>query len=514
MSTERTASFIDDNDKDKEKSTPKVKTGTRSTLHGPGGSAAAGMISGFQMKAIASKWRKKISLRQEKLSVAGSDASYSQLQTGSLQGEQEQEMSPHMLRIIALKSIVLHPFSLFMLAFPLGILSPTMGWGSDATFWLNMCAMIPLAKFLGDATEELADAINNDTLSGLLNATLGNAVEMIITVQTLRKGFLRVVKATLLGSILSNLLLVLGSSFLLGGLSASRHSRGRYHVIHTPDDDDDGVLESADSYCETPVKIVKHTSCITMEKEQLFSVKGALVNIAMQLLSIMTVALPTVLGSFAQGLDKKESVQAKELLISRCGALVIVSSYIAYIIFHLVTHKEMLAKDERNIEADDEDDDKDDEAKLGATGAFMFMVVVTLMISVSSEFLVEAMGEVVAAASLPSQFIGVILLPFAGNACEHASALRFAMIDRPGLSIGIAVGSSTQISLFVIPFAVLCGWALDKPMDLDFGVEDLTVLFLSALVVLALVLDGRSNWLKGFLLVNAYIFIGLLYWCV
>merc|ERR1719440_881655 len=138
-----------------------------------------------------------------------------------------------MMRWIAIKSIFEHPLSVLLIFFPLGIYSGYAKWDSLYIFWFNIIAMIPLAKILGDATEELADAIKNDTLSGLLNATLGNAVEMIITVQTLRKGFFGVVKATLLGSILSNLLLVLGSSFFLGGISASKYMIGRFHVIHT-----------------------------------------------------------------------------------------------------------------------------------------------------------------------------------------------------------------------------------------------------------------------------------------
>lgn len=472
-------------------------------------------ISGFNITSVACKVRQKEALKNDRLSRQrqnsdGSlDPSYSRISpTEPDSGQRETKssgsgtpiVSPGMLRWIALKSILLHPFSLLLVCFPLGIYSGIKEWDALYVFWFNIIAMIPLAKILGDATEELADAIQNDTLSGLLNATLGNAVEMILTVQTLRKGLLDVVKATLLGSILSNLLLVLGSSFFLGGLSASSSHVGKYHVIHTPGnskrDSKNGTTEDASS------------RCITMEKEQLFTVKGALVNVAMHLLSIMTIALPTVMGSFSAHHVKEE------LLISRCGSLVITSSYIAYITFHLATHKEMLAKDERNL--DDEGEEPDDEEEggggLGGTGAVILMVVTTIFIGVSSEFLVEAIVKVVQKASMPSKFIGVILLPFAGNACEHASALRFAMIDRPGLSIGIAVGSSTQIALLVVPFAVIMGWVLDKPMDLNFGVQDTTILFLSTLVVLALVLDGRSNWLKGFLLCNTYIFTGLLYW--
>merc|ERR1719401_2370425 len=134
------------------------------------------------------------------------------------------------------------------------------------------------------------------------------------------------------------------------------------------------------------------------------------------------------------------------------------------------------------------------------------------MISLSSENLVDAIQEVVKRSEISTDFIGIILLPFAGNACEHASAIRFAMQDRPGLSLGIAVGSSTQIALFVVPFTVVMGWVLDKPMDLVFGKMNTAVMIMSVLVVLTLVIDGRSNWLKGFMLCTAYIFEAVLYW--
>lgn len=390
--------------------------------------------------------------------------------------------------LAGLVSILNHPFSLLLVAFPLGVVSHFQGWGPTCTFWLNILALVPLAKILGDGTEELAAAIKNDTISGLLNATLGNAVEMILSVQTLRKGLLDVVKATLLGSILSNILLVLGTSFLLGGVIASKTVSGKHHVIH---------LEEYEP-----------KSC-TMEKEQVFSSKSALVNMAMQLLACMTCALPTVFATAASSHNAVQDHQ-KVVEVSRIGAIIIMCSYVAYIMFQLVTHKKMLTLDEGN-ESDDEDDGEEDGAGLDARYALLLMSVTTGFIAVSSEMLVGAIEQVVVE-GMPARFIGIILLPFAGNACEHASAIRFAMQDRPGLSIGIAVGSSTQIALFVVPFTVVVGWAMDKPMDLVFGAMNTAVMILSVLVVLTLVIDGRSNWLKGFMLCTAYVFCAVLYW--
>jgi len=450
------------------------------------GGMKRGNISPIRLKAICMKMRHKVHGF-----VVNKNSTYQALKENGMQDPDDDVVStlqgPNNME--GLKSIFCHPFSALLVCLPLGIASGLQGWGDAWTFWLNIAGIIPLAKFLGDATEELAAAIHNDTLSGLLNATLGNAVEMILTVQTLRKGLLEIVKSTLLGSILSNLLLVLGTSFFLGGLSASHGRSGNHHVIHIED------------YTSTSRRLA------TAEKEQLFSVKGALVNMGMQLLACMTCALPTVFASSAESADELAAQQI--LSMSRVGALIISMSYVAFVVFQLCTHKRMLSKDDFE---DDEGDDGGDGASLTASCSILLMCAITALIAISSELLVGTIDRVVEHYGIPERFIGVVLLPFAGNACEHASALRFAMQDRPGLVIGISVGSSTQIALLVVPFSVLVGWYLDQPMNLDFGIMNTAVLILSVLVVLTMVIDGRSNWLKGYMLCTAYTFISILYW--
>eukprot|EP00930_Biecheleria_cincta_P088030 TRINITY_DN7726_c0_g1_i1.p1 TRINITY_DN7726_c0_g1~~TRINITY_DN7726_c0_g1_i1.p1 ORF type:complete len:154 (-),score=17.29 TRINITY_DN7726_c0_g1_i1:174-635(-) len=140
------------------------------------------------------------------------------------------------------------------------------------------------------------------------------------------------------------------------------------------------------------------------------------------------------------------------------------------------------------------------------------MLVSTVIVAYASDCMVNSLEGVVENAHISSHFIGIILLPIVGNACEHASAIRFAIMDKPGLSIGIAVGSSTQISLFVVPFAVLAGWVLDKPMDLNLGSLNTTVMVISVVVVLSVVVDGQSNWLQGYLLMSCYTIAAILYW--
>eukprot|EP00448_Togula_jolla_P020524 CAMPEP_0170578048 /NCGR_PEP_ID=MMETSP0224-20130122/5252_1 /TAXON_ID=285029 /ORGANISM="Togula jolla, Strain CCCM 725" /LENGTH=413 /DNA_ID=CAMNT_0010900999 /DNA_START=47 /DNA_END=1288 /DNA_ORIENTATION=+ len=398
--------------------------------------------------------------------------------------------------IDAAVDILKHPISLLLLCLPFGIVSAYRGWGHQATFWLNFTAMIPLAKILGDATEELAVGLKNNVLAGLLNATFGNAVEMVLTVQTLRAGLLDVVKATLLGSILSNLLLVLGMSFFFGGIIDTVGKKQGMSLISTSEIPEDEPAAAAVGYGE-----------LAMERVQHFSVMTALVNTSLLLLSCLSFSLVTVFYSEADPLDPG-AMEEILLPVSRQCSIVIVIAYVASIFFQLVTHRESMAD-----EADEDDeDDGHEEPKLSVAVAVGVMSVTTAVVAYSSHLLVDSLEGVVEHAHISSQFIGIILLPIVGNACEHMAAVRFAIQDKPGLSIGIAVGSSTQIALFVVPFTVLVGWALDKPMDLNYGSLNTTVMSMSVIIVLSVVVDGSSNWLQGYLLVSAYTLIAMLYW--
>lgn len=404
---------------------------------------------------------------------------------------------------LGLETIFYHPFSILLVASPLGFYAFMADWSVSWTFWLNFLALVPLAKILGDATEELAGSINNDTVTGLLNATFGNAVEMIVSIQSIRRNLLSIVKASLLGSVLSNILLVLGTSFLCGGLSSNMKQRGRHHSYHVSTE----VFKASQGGVMGGLRI---------EKEQKFGMKGALISIAMLLFSCMSFALPTIFNAYPS--DDSKSV----LQVSRIGACIVLSSYVAYLLFQLFTHERTLAsegegEDDSDEEGDDEEDiDEDEElgASLTVWCSLLLMFITTLAVALNSEALVDSIESVVQKEGIPASFIGVILLPIAGNACEHASAIRFAIQDRPGLAIGIAVGSSTQIALLVVPFSVLVGWAVDKPLNLDFGLLNTAVVTFCILVLLALLLDGRSNWFKGYLLVSMYAFLSVLYWFV
>jgi len=319
-------------------------------------------------------------------------------------------------------------------------------------------------------------------------------------VQSLRAGLIDVVKATLLGSVLSNLLLVLGCSFFFGGLCSSSTNLGDTNLANrlSLGASDIGLDELDVGRTGSEIELVG-------EKVQTFSVMSALLNMSILLLSVLSLAMNTVFFteySESSGHNMDEIV----LAVSRSCSIAMIIAYCAYIFDQLVTHRETLNEDYG------EHGDDGAGATLSIGAACGTMLVVTITIAIGSELLVESLGEVVQQLHISSHFIGIILLPIVGNACEHAAAIRFAVQDKPGLSIGIAVGSSTQIALFVVPLSVLIGWALGQPMDLNLGSLNTTVMSIGVIVVLSIVVDGSATWLQGYLLISAYYVVGVLYW--
>lgn len=398
-----------------------------------------------------------------------------------------------------------HPMNVLLLTLPAGVAGYFLGWDDIPVFFLNFIALIPLAKILGDATEELAAGLQNDMLAGLLNATFGNAVEMVMMIQTLRAGLLDVVKATLLGSILSNLLLVLGMSFFFGGILGKAKKKPRQSMAAHLHQDNKWTSQDQADAAKDDYKAVEMNNEFVTEKVQSFSIMSALVNTSMLLLACLCLSLVTIFYAEASDESQYGKVGMSEVVcsVSRVCSGIMMVAYVAYIFFQLVTHREAMAEEEG--------DGDGDEPTISIFSAVMVMLCVTVIVAFCSELLVETLEGVVEKAHISEHFIGIILLPIVGNACEHASAVRFAIMDKPGLSIGIAIGSSTQISMFVVPFSVLAGWFLDKDSDLNFGRLNTTVLCVSIVVVLSIVVDGQANWLQGYLLISAYLIIAVLY---
>merc|ERR1712194_706799 len=204
-------------------------------------------------------------------------------------------------------------------------------------------------------------------------------------------------------------------------------------------------------------------------------------------------------------MGKCEGCRERILLpVSRISSIVIMCAYVAYIFFQLVTHKDAMSEDQG-----DEDDGEDHLSLVKCIG---LLATTTVTVACASAILVESIEGVTEGAAMSQHFIGIILLPIVGNACEHAAAVRFAVQDKMGLSVSIAVGSSTQIALFVVPFSVLVAWVMNKPMDLNFGMFNTSVITLSIIVVLSMVVDGHSNWLQGYLLMSVYSILAVMYW--
>ncbi|CAK0833064.1 unnamed protein product [Prorocentrum cordatum] len=393
--------------------------------------------------------------------------------TNSLLPKSERPQAESVGILRGILGVCIEPISVLLVALPFGVASSLYGWGHTWTFTLNFIALIPLAQILGNATEELAEGLQNDTLGGLLNATFGNAVEMILTIQTLMTKQYIVVKATLLGSILSNLLLVLGCSIFAGGIK---------------------------------------------RKTQTFSKEGASANISLLLLAATSLALPACfLNIPAVVKENAASDGALSLEVSRVVSLIVLCCYMAFLFFQFVTHTETF----NNEEGSEEDDGKGPSIRPWL--ALVLLAFTTVLVAFCSELLVDSIEGIVTAWGIPERFIGMILLPIVGNACEHFGAVKFAIKDKMDVTIGIAVGSATQMALFVVPFAVLMGWALQVPpidtpsgprgMDLDFGGLDTIIMCASVLLAFSILNDGESNWLEGFMLIAAYLIVATLYWC-
>jgi len=352
--------------------------------------------------------------------------------------------------------------NLLILACPLGIASEYLGWGAQATFVLNLCGLIPLALLLGEVTEDLALRLG-DVLGGLLNATFGNVVEIILSIAALQQNLYEVVSSSLLGSILSNLLLVLGMCFFFGG---------------------------------------------TKYKIQKFNAMASSANSSLLTLSSISIILPTAALHLGMGgADPAGLESGKVLLMSRLTAIALLIIYAAYLYFQLGSHAEMFA----GTSGDEEEGGEHHGPMLTLTAAIIWLFGITALVAVSSEFLTGSIEEVSHTWGLSQSFLGFIILPIAGNACEHITAVFVAYKNKMDLSLGVAIGSSLQIGLFAIPFITIVGWITGHPFTLAFDPFAALVLILSVLHANVVLQDAESHWLEGLQLLVTYFIIAAAY---
>lgn len=329
------------------------------------------------------------------------------------------------------------------------------GW----VFFLSLLGIIPLAERLGWATEQLA-FYTGPTVGGLLNATFGNATELIISMYAMKHGMLRVVQQSLLGSILSNMLLVLGCAFFCGG------------IVHP-------------------------------HKPQVFNKSNAVMSSGLLLMAVMGLLFPTVLHFTHTELH----VGSSELALSRFSSCIMLIAYGAYLFFQLTGQENSYSPITEEAIPDNDNSDDDESPDISKCESIIWLSMLTVAISVLSEYLVNTIEGASIALNIPIAFISVILLPIVGNAAEHASAIIFAVKDKLDISLGVAIGSSTQISMFAIPFCVVVGWIIGCPLDLNFQLFETATLIMTVLVVAFMLQEGTSNYFKGLMLVFCYLIV-------
>ena len=313
-------------------------------------------------------------------------------------------------------------------------------------FIVSALSILPLAGLIGHATEELA-ARTGPQIGGLLNATFGNVTEMIIALFLILDGQLAVVKASITGSIIGNVLLVLGLAFLFGGWT---------------------------------------------RVEQDFNRRSAGLHAASLLIAVGALLLPA-LFSFTP-----EATGFREEAVSIGVSIVLAATYLLGLLFALKTHRSLFRSEFEHGDPH------------WSTGrALGTLAGATTGVALMSEFLVGALEPTVEQLGVSKLFVGLIVVPIVGNAAEHSSAVLLAAKDKMEISIEIAIGSSTQIALFIAPLLVFISLILGEPMDLIFSGIEIAAVAFSAAIVGFIVADGRSNWFEGAQLVAAYIILSI-----
>lgn len=342
---------------------------------------------------------------------------------------------------------------LVLVGVPLSVIGSMLHWPSVLMFVIYCLTIIALASFMGRATESLA-VVMGPRIGGLLNATFGNAVELIISIFALKSGLIGVVLASLTGSVIGNLLLVAGLSFFMGGLKYKRQTFNVYDARHNA-----GLL--------------------------IFAV-------------IVAFVIPEV---FSQGMPK-----GKTMSLSIGISVILIALYLAALFFKLVTHRGVYQSTEKGG-AEPHHEEEEPEWTKGK--AMAILAVATIAVAFVSEKLVETFNEVGEAFGWSELFIGVIIVAIVGNAAEHASAIIMAYKNKMDIAVEIAVGSTLQIAMFVAPVLVLISLLFPTAMPLVFTLPELITMVTSVFLMVIISNDGETNWFEGLTLLAAYIIIGI-----
>jgi len=342
-------------------------------------------------------------------------------------------------------NLVLLIFAIFV---PLAIILEFTHASPTLILIASALAIVPLAGMIGEGTEALAEKVGQRA-GGLLNATLGNAAELIIAIVALRQGLVQLVLASITGSILGNLLLVLGLSLLVGGMKNGT---------------------------------------------QKFNRANAGIDATLLVLSVFALGIPSFFN-----LELEPDFRAVEFL-SIGAAVAILVMYGLVILYSFTAHKD---------EADPQAREAHAPSGWGTTHAVIVLVAAVALIALLSEFLVGAVEPVTEALGLSEFFLGIILIPLVGNAAEHFVAVQVALKNKMDLSLSIAIGSSLQIALFVAPLLVFISLALGHPMPLEFTLYEVLAVAAAAIIAAFVSLDGESIWLEGAMLLVLYVILAV-----
>ncbi len=345
-------------------------------------------------------------------------------------------------------AMILRPLDVLLLAAPVAGAAERLHWGAAVVFFASGLAIVPLARLIGVSTEELAGQLGS-AAGGLLNATFGNATELIIAVIALRAGRPDLVKASLIGSVLGNVLAVVGLAFLVGGW---RRERQRF----------DATAAGA---------------------------AGSQLTLAASALLVPTILVAT---------SRVHAAALESLSVGT--AVVLLLGYGAGLVFALRTHTHLYTE---------EDEEALHGSRGGARNAVVVLLLATLAVAVLSEWLVEGVKGVTAGLGWSEIFVGVVLVALIGNAAEHASAVTVAARDRMDLSLSIALGSAAQIALFVAPALVLLSIPLGRPLTLLFDPFEVAAVVIAVALANQVIRDGESTWLEGAQLLAIYLVLAV-----
>lgn len=340
---------------------------------------------------------------------------------------------------------------MMVIGVPLSFIGTILHWSSILLFIIYCLTIIALASYMGRATESLA-IIAGPRIGGLLNATFGNAVELIISIFSLRAGLVGVVLASLTGSVLGNLLLVAGLSFFVGGL---RYKRQQFNVYDA-----------------------RHNSGLLM-----FAV-------------VVAFLIPEV---FSMHLDKEET-----LILSTGISIILIILYLAALFFKLVTHRGVYQREKEVTEGHQEE-----EPEWGRGKSIAILFIATLLVAYISEHLVHTFEYVASSFGWTELFIGIIIVAIVGNAAEHASAVLMAIKNKMDVAVEIAIGSTLQVAMFVAPVLVLLSHFFPTSMPLVFSWPELIAMASSVLLMVVISNDGETNWFEGLTLLAAYFIMGI-----